>query len=273
MMAGMLSLAHLSLIDATPPQLVQAAGEAGFRSVGLRLAPARRGEAPHPMHEGGPMLAETRSRMAQLGVGVHDIEVIRLAPDFEASRFEDVLAVGRSLGARWVVVNCDDDDHGRAAGHLAALAALAQRHALMVGVEFMVYTALPDWPRACALVRAAAQPNVRVLVDSLHFFRAGTAVEALAGDAPVARDFVQLSDASRRRHPALSPGEEARAHRLLPGEGELDLAGLVRALAPEAVWSIEAPSTLRQHHLGLGERARLAFERASAWRDGMERNA
>jgi len=267
------SLAHLSLIDATPPQLVAAAGAAGFRHVGLRLHPARPGEAPHPMHEGSPMLAETRARMAGLGVAVHDVEVLRLHAGFEAARFEGLLAVAASLGARYLVVNGDDDDASRAAAGLAALAQRAAPYGIAVGLEFMVYTAVPTLDMACALVRHAAQPNLRVLVDTLHFARSGAEPATLADAEALARDFAQVNDAPAMRHPGLSPGEEARAHRLLPGEGELPLAGIVAALAPDALLSVESPSAVRQRHLSLDERAALAWRAAQAWQASAERAA
>jgi len=260
------SLAHLSLLDATPPQLVAAAGAAGFRHVGLRLHPARPGEVPHPMHEGSPMLAETHARMADLGVAVHDVEVIRLHAGFDASRFDGLLAVSASLGARYLVVNGDDDEAPRAAASLAALAERAAPYGLAVGLEFMVYTAVPTLDAACTLVRRAAQPNARVLIDTLHFARSGARPAMLDGREEVARDFAQISDAPAARHPALSPGEEARAHRLLPGEGELPLSAIVAALSPDAVLSVEAPSSVRRHHLGLAQRAALAWRAAQDWR-------
>ena len=267
-MAHLLSLAHLSLVDAMPPELVVAAGHAGFRSVGLRLHPARPGEAPHPMHEGSPMLAETRARMAALGVAVHDIEVVRLSAGFDAARFEAMLAVSASLGARHLVVNGDDDDVARATANLAALGELAAKYGLGVGLEFMVYTAVPTLAAALRLVRGAAQPHVRVLVDTLHFFRSGATVDALTDDDLIARDFIQFSDAPAQRHPALSPGEEARAHRLLPGEGALALGEVLKRATADAVLSIEAPSSLRQRFLSHAQRAALAYATARRWHDG-----
>lgn len=267
------SLAHLSLLDATPPQLVAAAAGAGFGNVGLRLWPARPGEAPHPMHEGSAMLAETRARMADLGVQVHDVEVIRLNAGFDAHVFQPMMAVAASLGARYVVVNSDDPDPLRAAGSLAALARLAANHGLMLGVEFMIYTALPDLPAARAMLQRAAQPNVRILVDTLHLMRSGARPSMLVEEPGIARDFVQFSDAPARPHPALSPSEEARAHRLLPGEGDLPLMEIAKnALEPGALISVEAPSAVRSHHLSLEQRAALAWRAAQSWHSSMQRN-
>jgi len=36
-----LSLAHLTVLDTTPPELVSVAAAAGFRNIGIRLTPRR----------------------------------------------------------------------------------------------------------------------------------------------------------------------------------------------------------------------------------------
>src|SRR4051794_41464770 len=61
-----LSLGHLTFVDVAPPDLVDLASAADFGAVGLRLAPARDGEAPWPMlgdDAASPMLRETRRRL------------------------------------------------------------------------------------------------------------------------------------------------------------------------------------------------------------------
>ena len=75
-----LALAHLGMLDATPPVLVEAAHAAGFGGVGIRLSPARLGEVPFPMGVGGAMLRETQARLHDLGMHVHDIEIVRISP-------------------------------------------------------------------------------------------------------------------------------------------------------------------------------------------------
>ena len=44
----LLSISHLTVLDATPPELVTAAADAGFDAVGIRVWPAA-GEAAFPM--------------------------------------------------------------------------------------------------------------------------------------------------------------------------------------------------------------------------------
>src|SRR4029453_13957320 len=53
-MTRQISLAHLTVLDTTPPELVSVAAAAGFRTIGIRLAaPPRGGTPPYDIHGGG----------------------------------------------------------------------------------------------------------------------------------------------------------------------------------------------------------------------------
>jgi len=254
-----LSLAHLGMLDASPPLLVEAAHAAGFRGVGLRLNPARPGESPFPMQIGGAMLRETLARMSDLGVSVHDVEVIRIKPGFDPRSLENVLASAQELGARRLMVNVDDSNMSRAAHHIAHLAERAHAHGLALGLEFMVYTAARSLDVARELVEASSSETVRIAVDVLHFFRAGCAPEDMT-DPRIDHGFMQINDAPAHRHPGLSASEEGRAHRLFPGEGALPLHRLLPYLSPDAILSVEAPSAIRMATLDPHSRAAAAWQ-------------
>jgi len=253
-----LSLAHLGMLDAPPPLLVEVAHAAGFRGVGVRLHPARPGEAPFPMQEGSPMLRETLARLRDRDMAVHDIEIVRIKPDFDARAHDGMLASAHALNARRLIVNVDDANLARAAHHIGALAERARVHGLGLGLEFMVYTAARSLRAACELAEASGSDTVHVVIDALHFFRAGSTPEEMA-DARIERDFMQINDAPGRRHPGLSAGEEGRAHRLFPGEGELPVHRLLPHLSAGAILSVEAPSAIRMAMLGTHERAAAAY--------------
>jgi len=254
-----LSLAHLGMLDASPPRLIEAAHAAGFCGVGVRLNPARPGESPFPMQVGGAMLHETLARVRDLGVCVHDVEVVRIKPGIDAGSLEGVLASAQELGARRLMVNVDDSDPSRAAHHLARLAERAHAHGLALGIEFMVYTAARSLTVAHRLVEASGSDAVGIVVDALHFFRAGCVPEDMAHPR-IDRGFMQINDAPAQRHPGLSPAEEGRAHRLFPGEGALPLHRLLPYLSPGAILSVEAPSAIRTATLDVRARAVAAWQ-------------
>src|ERR1700733_10009266 len=73
------------------------------------------------------------------------------------------------------------------------------------------------------LLRRVQAPNVGQMIDVWHFFNNGGDPDALTG--PIAA--VQLNDGPRVHGDCL---RHARAARRLPGQGELDVEGLLRAV-------------------------------------------
>ncbi|HEX4884690.1 MAG TPA: sugar phosphate isomerase/epimerase, partial [Casimicrobiaceae bacterium] len=107
----LVSLDHLTLLELTPPQLVEVAGTAGFTHVGLRLNPAAPPqERQHPMLGDSPMRRETLARMSAAGVSVFDVGVFRLKRGVDVAAFEPVLETAAALGARNACVNGDEPD-------------------------------------------------------------------------------------------------------------------------------------------------------------------
>ena len=127
----------------------------------------------------------------------------------------------------------------------------------------MPWTDAPDLAAAIRVVRGAAQPNGGILVDALHLDRSRSRVEDLA---TVPRDWLhywQLCDAPAER-PATTEGllHTARAERLFPGQGGLDLAALVRAMPPDIPVSLEIPTLELARTVGPEERVRRAMAAA-----------
>ena len=125
---------------------------------------------------------------------------------------------------------------------LARLAELAAPFGLTVDLEYMVFSGVKSLRAALAIVEAAAQPNLQVLVDALHWMRAGDTVADIRAAPPGRIGYVQLCDG-----PALGPSgrealiTEARTRRLPPGEGEFPLRALLEAMPPSCPVSIEVP--------------------------------
>src|SRR5215207_10073174 len=104
-MARTLSLAHLTVLDTTPPELVTVAAEAGFRTVGIRLtATPSVGVPPYDMLRDGPVLRDTLARLRDTGVSVLDTEFLRFEPDQPVGVPDGFLDVSARLGAKYVLV-------------------------------------------------------------------------------------------------------------------------------------------------------------------------
>ena len=112
--ARLFSLAPLTAIQLTPPELVDAASRTGYDGVGLRLSPFRPGEAQHPMFGDAPMLRETEARLRDTGLSVLDIEVMLLTPERDVRDFEAVFETGKRLGAQHALTLIDIGEHALA---------------------------------------------------------------------------------------------------------------------------------------------------------------
>ena len=101
------------------------------------------------------------------------------------------------------------------------------------------------------------------MIDSLHFDRAGVRPEEIDEYPPSWFRYIQLCDAPRRK-PSDLHGllYAAREERLFPGEGELDLLGVLRHLPRNLPVALEIPTETLSFTESPEDRARLAREAA-----------
>jgi sugar phosphate isomerase/epimerase len=258
-----LSLAHLTVLDATPPELIAVADAAGFRTVGIRLtATPSVGVPPYDALHDGPVLRETLARLKDTGISVLDTEFLRFEPDQPVGIPEGFLEVSARLGAKYVLVMSAEPDEGRTLERFVDLCDRAAGYGLHVGLEFAIYTGVRTLAHAAQMVARSERSNASVLIDALHFSRSGGRPAHVATVDPSRLRYAQICDAS-----ADMPGptdtarliSEARTGRLLPGDGVLPLRELVSALPVDAPLAIEAPVRATAHLPAL-ERAQRAYQ-------------
>ena len=243
-----IGLAALTVLELPAHEQVSVAAQAGYTHVGLRLIGVANQVLP-PFD-----IAQVERRMADTGVRLLDLEIFRLSPDTEVGDFEAGLATAARLGASELLVHGADPDESRLIDNFGRLCDLAARHRLNANLEPMPWVEISTVAKAKRLVEQADRPNAAVLVDAIHFFRAGDRFS----DIPGKLNYMQLCDA-----PAARPADmqeiirQARADRLFPGEGGLDLPGLMRALPADLPISVEIPYAKPMPPL---ERAKRALE-------------
>lgn len=240
-----ISLAHLTVLDTTPPELVSVAAAAGFRTIGIRLtATPSVGVPPYDVLHEGPLLRETLRRLVDTGVSVLDTEFLRFEPEQPVGIPEGFLEVSARLGARNVLVMSAEPEEARTIERFADLCDRAAPYGLQVCLEFAIYTGVRTLAHAAQIVARAGRTNASIVIDALHFSRSGGMPADVARVDPTLLRYAQICDASADMPaPTDTPAliREARTGRLLPGEGALPLAALVAALPAGAPLAIEAP--------------------------------
>jgi sugar phosphate isomerase/epimerase len=192
--------------------------------------------------------ADMRAALADHGLSVNELDpawswapgavetAARIPPAYDEQQifgFDDaaLLDVAEAVGAR--SLNAVDVFGGPwglddAAEAFAGLCDRAAERGLLVHLEFLPWSNVPDIGAAWDVVRRSGRPNGGVSIDAWHLARSGggpSSVASIPGDRILA---LQLCDAPREPETDLT---HASLHeRRLPGDGDLDLPGLVRAL-------------------------------------------
>ena len=240
--------------------MVDVAARTGYSYVGLRLNRTTPDEPYYPLISDTSLRKATRQRVAATGIGVWDIEVARLWPDTEPESYDDFLRVGAELGARHVIAQLPDPEPARATERFGRLCELAASYGLGVDLEFIAWSHVPDLATAAEIVKAVNQPNAGILVDMLHFQIAGSPIRELRSlPSPWIR-YVHLCDA-----PPVNPHDTndylhiMRHERRFPGEGAIDVQGILECLDKNIVLALEIPGDRLAQSVGFEEYARRAL--------------
>ena len=262
------SLAHLTVLSLAPPEVVEVAARTGYRTVGLRLLRAIETMPGYPLMDDEQMMRATKAATAATGIGVLDIELVRITPDIDVASLEPFLAAGAELGARYVITSPYDSDLKRLADRLAAISDLAARYGLRAVLEFFPWTAVPDLGSALRILDAAKRAELGILVDTLHFNRSASRFDELDRIPSARLPFIHVSDAPvRESYTTEELLQTARMERLPPGEGGIDIKGILSHMPRGIPIALEVPMTSRSAVEGaeaVALRVRQAAERLLA---------
>ena len=246
------SLAYLTANASTVPQAIGIAAELGYAYVGLRVQPNGPGAPFQALIGNDVVLRETQAVMRDTGVGVYDLEIIRIGEQFKVSDHAALMDIGKTLGAKAVLIAADDANESRLADNYAALCEAMRPFGLTADLEFMPWTAVKDAKSAMRVVELAGRPsNAGILVDALHFGRSTTTLQNIAAIPRELLHYAQMCDAQAGLN---FTTEElihtARQERLLPGEGNIDVTGLFATLPQDLPVSVEIVNLERSIPIG-----------------------
>jgi sugar phosphate isomerase/epimerase len=221
---------------------VRVAARTGFAGIGLRA------ENYVAARDAGLTDADMLAILDAYGVAASEVEYLTgwgTEADRDAAqrrKEETVFHMARTFGAGHL--NCGLLEKPPLPAVTEAFAALCDRAGdLVVALEFMPYSGVPDLATGWAVVRDAGRANAGLLVDAWHWARSGTTAADLAPVPPQRILGVQLCDVGER--PLEPLRRESLHHRLPPGQGFGDVVGTLRALDAHGVrapYSVEVIS-------------------------------
>lgn len=237
-----ISLAHLTLLELAPPELIRVAANAGYTSVGLRLIAVTDTTPGYPLMGDPAMMRDTLSAIIETGVTVNDIEFVRLTPEFDPMALGGFLEAGAQLGAKYIVTAPYDPDLQRLADNLAAFSDHSGQFELKPVLEFFPWTNVPDLRTAQRIVEQTGDASIGILVDTLHFDRSGSSLSDLASVDSARLPFIHVCDAPVKD---FYSNEEllhtARAARLTPGHGDIPISEILGFLPGDLPIALEVP--------------------------------
>ena len=200
-------------------------------------------EEPHyPLTYDPALMRATKTHLAATGIEVLDIELARFTSGDSPRDYLRFLEAGAELGARHVITQLPDSDFSRKTDRFAELCQLALPLGLTVDLEFPSWTETPNLTEATRVLRAADQPNAGMLIDVLHFARSRSSVDDLRELPPEWFHYAHVCDAPGEI-PTTTAGliHTARFERLFPGEGDIDILGILSALPAGIPYALEIP--------------------------------
>jgi sugar phosphate isomerase/epimerase len=238
-----LSLHHLTMLDASPNDLVELAVSAGYDHAGLRIVSPDTGEPFGDLIDSARARRELRTRAADLPGGILDVEAVWLRPWTDVTRLVPALNAAQEIGAQHVLTVGHDADRSRLVDRYGRLAELATSFGLRLAIEPITYCGIDDLVSARRLLEDVGRDDISILVDALQFFRSGVDLGELEQTPRDLLRYAQIADGSAAA-PATTDGlrDEARSGRLVPGEGAFDLEGWLRALPAEIPLAVEVPA-------------------------------
>ncbi|MGX1787913.1 sugar phosphate isomerase/epimerase family protein [Bosea sp. NPDC055332] len=237
-----ISLAHLTVLDADPVGLIEAAQAGGFDAVGLRVIPPLATDTITEIVGDAPLQRRIRRALAATGLSVLDIEAVWLQPQTDVAALRPALELGAELGARHVLTVGFDAEHDRLVDSFGTFCALAHDCGLCTMLEFIPYATIGTLAAAHELLLEARPANAGLLVDALHLSRAGGHPRDIATYDPALFSYIHLCDAAAAVPPPDQLRSEARGGRAYPGEGQLWLGAFLDAFPPETPIGVEAPN-------------------------------
>lgn len=257
-----IGIAHLSLLQLEPDELVDIAAQSGFDFVGIRVRGATPTEQIPDQSPGSRMSRSTIARLKDTGVRVRDIEFLSLDGHTGREAWLPMLEAGAALGASTLNLAGQDPESSRLADTLAELVSDAAVYGIVPALEPISYNAVSTVGQASELASAA---GAHVMLDPLHIQRGGSTPGDVAQLDPSLIPVLQLCDGPldvpnsiEIREPLprgmTADGEprkvESRAYRLPPGHGEFPLVDLIRSVPAGIPLSLEVPNAPLTAELG-----------------------
>lgn len=258
------SLAHLTVLEWTPPEMIYNAKLIGYDYVGIRnIYMGLPGEPNYDLSKRGRLYQLTKTALEETGVKIHDIELAKIEKGRDVLSYESAFEVAAELGATDVISSIWTDDKDYYLDQFAKLCDMAKQYDLFVNLEFVTWAAVKNLKEAKEVINTVKRDNTGYLIDTLHFYRSKVSLSEL-DDIPKEKfRMVHICDGPgeipTNKEDLVTVGREGRYY---VGEGAIPIYDIVKKMGEDVVLSLELPNAQKVRDYGYTEHARRCLETA-----------
>ena len=262
-MSRKFSLAYLTIPGTNPVEQIRIAAEAGYDFVSLRPIPMHLPNEPlFQFDKDKKLFSEIKQALSENNMRLMDIELARVREDLKVEDYESAFSAAAELGATDVLSSIWAKDKAYYFSEFEKLCDLAAKYSLRVNLEFVTFAGVTSLVDGMDVLNTVGRPNAYLVLDTLHAHRSRVSVEDVSKVEPSKFGFIHLCDGPGPI-PALDDPSMigvAREGRLYPGDGEIDLKGMLLAMPANPI-SIELPNSKEMEKRGaLGHAAQCLIK-------------
>ncbi|ARK31266.1 sugar phosphate isomerase/epimerase family protein [Halalkalibacter krulwichiae] len=260
------SLAHLTALELSPPELTYVAAKAGYDFVSIRpIYMGLPGEPNYALAENKEMMQQTKRALNETGIKLLDIELARIYEGLDPKIYLPAFEVAAELGARHVLSSIWTDDRSSYIEKFDELCELAEPYGLSVELEFVPIASVTNLKGVVDVLETVKRENTGIMIDAHHFHRSGDKPEDLDQIPREWFNYFHLCDAPSHIPSNIEEMKRIlREERLYVGEGGINVAEIVNHL-PQIPYSIELPNIHRARKLGYEEFVKQCLQTAKEY--------
>lgn len=262
-----LAIEFICVFGMPPVKYIELAAQLGCPRIGMAPSPIvtlpGRYE-PWDLRTDAALRRDVATALKDNGVSITLGEGFLIMPQIPAERLASDMDLLAELGAKRVNAVCLEPEFSVNVDRFGHFADLADQRGLSATVEFMPGVAINSLATAEALVSQVGRANAGILVDAMHLFRSGGSAAELAAINPAHITYAQLCDVPAT--PVIAEyADEARYERMVPGDGQLPLTDMIKALPKHVPLGIELPQrSLLEQGVGAADRLGPALAKTAA---------
>ncbi|MDX6151533.1 sugar phosphate isomerase/epimerase family protein [Marinococcus sp. PL1-022] len=260
------SLAHLTALEFSPPELTYLAAKTGFDYVSMRpIYMGLPGEKNYDLANNREMYKKTKKALQETGLELLDIELAKVDKGIDYKNYEPAFEVAAELGGKHVLSSIWIDDEDFALEQFSNICDLAEQYNLTVDLEYVPIASITNLSETVEILKKADKKNSGLMIDAHHFYRAGDNVEELTKLPMEWFHYMHLCDV-----PGAEPSSRQemtrilREERLYVGEGNADIAGLLQH-TPNVPYSLEIPHHRRSKEMGFEKHVKQCLQTAKQY--------